>query len=65
MRCHQMISLGHKVVFSLDETLEHVHDKLFVVIDQHSENSCHSKEYLVPLHVTYLEVLSLRNFNLE
>ena len=60
-----MVSLRHKVVFSLDKALEHVHNKLLVVINQHSQDSSNSKEYLVPLHVAYLEVLTLWYLNFE
>lgn len=47
-----MVTPIHKVFISLNQTLEHVQNKLLVIINKHSENASNRQEYLVPLEIT-------------
>lgn len=51
-----MVSLADKTFIFLDETFEHVKDKLLIVINEHSQDASDGQENLIPLEIAHLDL---------
>lgn len=51
-----MVSLANKTFIFLDQTFEHMKDKLLVIIDEYSQYASHGQENLVPLEIADLDL---------